>query len=50
MQRIISWFLVIHVILLVLLYVYLQFAPTRTGLVVFKIMTTHRHSLALSFD
>lgn len=49
MQRIISWFLVIHVILLVLLYVYLQFAPTRTGLVVFKIMTTHRHSLALSF-
>lgn len=49
MQRVIAWLLVVHIILLVLLYVYLQFAPTRNGLVVFKIMTTHRHSLALRF-
>ncbi|EFO62025.1 Hypothetical protein GLP15_3627 [Giardia lamblia P15] len=49
MQRIISWLLVIHVILLVLLYIYLQFVPTRTGLAIFKIITTHRYSLALRF-
>ena len=49
MQRIISWLLVVHVILMVLLYIYLQFMPTRSSLVVFKIMATHKHSLALHF-
>lgn len=49
MQRVIAWLLVVHIILLTLLYVYIQFAPTRNGLVVFKLMTTRKHSLALYF-